>query len=112
MTEKRYDIEYDSNCYMCIVDCEKKVLYTDRKKIVKLLNEQNETITRLKNQVDYLDKSILTERSQIVKLQRENERLVKMLDNGANYVQREHREMPLDDFVEWWNNIVTEGLDD
>lgn len=44
MTKKRYDIEYDSNCYMCIVDREEKVLYTDRKKIVKLLNEQHELI--------------------------------------------------------------------
>lgn len=47
MTEKRYDIEYDGNCYKCIVDCEKKVLYTDRKQIVDLLNEQNETIQEL-----------------------------------------------------------------
>lgn len=54
MTEKRYDIEYDSNCYMCIVDCEKKVLYTDRKKIVKLLNEQNETITEQSSQIESL----------------------------------------------------------
>ena len=42
--EKRYDIEYDGNCYKCIVDCEKKVLYTDRKQIVDLLNDQNELI--------------------------------------------------------------------
>ena len=47
MTKKRYNIEYDSNCYMCIVDCEKKVLYTDRKKIVQLLNEQNEKIQHI-----------------------------------------------------------------
>lgn len=47
MTKKRYNIEYDSNCYMCILDCEKKVLYTDRKKIVKLLNKQNETIQHI-----------------------------------------------------------------
>ena len=48
MTEKRYDIEYDGNCYKCIVDCEKKVLYTDRKQIVDLLNEQHEQINTLR----------------------------------------------------------------
>ena len=45
-------------------------------------------------------------------LKQDNQRLIKMLDNAANYVQREHREISLDDFVEWWNNIITKGLDD
>ena len=53
MTEKRYDMEYDGNCYKCIVDCEKKVLYTDRKQIVDLLNDQNEIISKLKTDLKY-----------------------------------------------------------
>ena len=47
----------------------------------------------------------------IKSVEKENQQLIKMLDNVANYIQREHREMPLDDFVEWWNNIATDGLD-
>ena len=125
MTEnKRFTIEgIDEE--ICQIYDDGNCIGTDE--VCDLLNEQNETITRIKNQVDYLDKVILTERSQIVKLQRENERLVKMLDNVSkrenerlvkmldnvsNYVQREHREMLLDDFVEWWNNIATDGLED
>lgn len=110
MTEnKRFTIEgIDEE--ICQIYDDGNCIGTDE--VCDLLNEQNETITRIKNQVDYLDKVILTERSQIVKLQRENERLVKMLDNVSNHVQREHREMQLDDFVEWWNNIVTDGLED
>ena len=25
-------------------------------------------------------------------------------------MQKEHKEIPLDDFVEWWNNIATKGI--
>ena len=45
-------------------------------------------------------------------LKQSNERLLKMLDNVANYMQKENKYMPIDDFVEWWNNIATEGLND
>ena len=45
-------------------------------------------------------------------LYEENQRLIKMLDNIVNYMQREYREIPIDDFVEWWNNLATEGIDD
>lgn len=41
----------------------------------------------------------------------ENQRLIKMLDNVANYMQKQHKDMPIDDFVEWWNGIATKGLD-
>ena len=44
-------------------------------------------------------------------LKQDNQRLIKMLDNVANYMQKEHREIPLDDFVEWWNKMATEGLE-
>ena len=43
-------------------------------------------------------------------LEKENKKLIKMLDNVANYMQKEHKEIPLDDFVEWWNNIATKGI--
>ena len=45
------------------------------------------------------------------KLKQDNQRLIKMLDNVANYMQKEHREIPVDDFVEWWNKMATEGLE-
>lgn len=45
------------------------------------------------------------------RLKQDNQRLIKMLDNVANYMQKEHKEIPLDDFVEWWNKIATEGLE-
>ena len=46
-----------------------------------------------------------------VSIAEENQRLIKMLDNVANYMQKQHKDMPIDDFVEWWNNIATEGLE-
>lgn len=45
-------------------------------------------------------------------LKKDKQRLIKMMDNVANYMQKQHKDIPLDDFVEWWNNIATEGLDD
>ena len=44
-------------------------------------------------------------------LKQDNQRLIKMLDNVANYMQKEHKEIPLDDFAEWWNKMATEGLE-
>lgn len=46
----------------------------------------------------------------IKELENENQRLIKMLDNVANYMQKQYKDMPIDDFVEWWNDIATEGL--
>ena len=43
-------------------------------------------------------------------LHEENQRLIKMLDNIAIYEQKQHKDMSFDDFVEWWDNIVREGL--
>lgn len=43
-------------------------------------------------------------------LYKKNQQLIKMLDNVANYMQKQHEDMPIDDFVEWWNEIATEGL--
>ena len=48
--------------------------------------------------------------NKIKELEEENQRLIKMLDNVANYMQKQYKDMPIDDFVEWWNNIATEGL--
>ena len=62
MIKKRYDIEYDGNCYKCIVDCEKGILYTDRKQIVDLLNKLNDENELLKeeNRSLYVDIDFLT----------------------------------------------------
>ena len=90
----------EDNCqgyYTEIIDNEKELdlsIYNPKKnltidELVELLNEQNETIIRLKNQVEYLDNSILTERSQIVKLQGKNEQLMKMLNNIVDYIQKD-----------------------
>ena len=40
----------------------------------------------------------------------DNERLLKMLDNVANYMQKQNKNIPIEDFVEWWNNITTGGF--
>lgn len=45
-------------------------------------------------------------------LKKENQRLVKMLDNVANCMQRQNKDVPLDDFVEWFNKMSMEGVDD
>lgn len=42
----------------------------------------------------------------------DNKRLIKMLDNVANYMQKQHKEVPIDDFVEWWNKIAIGGKDE
>lgn len=72
------------------------------------MNNQRIVIEDLHNCLKEIDK-LIKENEQ---LKKENERLVKMLDNVANYMQREHQEIPLDDFVEWWNNIATKGLEE
>ena len=77
----------------------------EAEEIVDLLNEQHETIQQLQK-----DSTILIHSNH--EYRKENKKLIKMLDNVANYMQKEHREIPLNDFVEWWNNIATEGLDD
>ena len=71
--------------------------------IVEKLNEQYKTIKQLTK-----DATTLIYSNQ--EYRKENKKLVKMLDNVSNYMQKQHKEMPLDDFVEWWNNIATEGL--
>lgn len=48
----------------------------------------------------------------VVSLEKENKRLIKMLDNVANYMQKQHKEVPIDDFVEWWNKIAIGDKDE
>ena len=38
MNEKRFELEYDKNCYKCVFDNEKKELYSSRESICELLN--------------------------------------------------------------------------
>ena len=68
----------------------------------KALNELNDENKQLKQE--------LKTKCIVNKQYEENQRLIKMLDNVANYMQKQHKDMPIDDFVEWWNNIATEGL--
>ena len=72
--------------------------------------EVRELCSRLWKQTQRFEKhnKDLTEKNE--QLSEENKRLVKMLDNVANYMQKQNKNIPIDDFVEWWNNIATEGL--
>lgn len=120
MTEKRFTtwgkrIKRDGK--LLNINFETKV---DAKLCCKLLNQMDDEKWEYLEKVaeltswhkEHYGKSILDERLEFKSpCEKENERLIKMLDNVANYMQREHREMPLDDFVEWWNNIATEGLE-
>ena len=119
MWEEEYYI-FDSNT-ISESDFEEKLEYQDYKafedsmmgdEVVNRLNEQHETIGRLKQNIDELlsinvEEELLKENKE---LKQSNERLLKMLDNVANYMQKQNKYMPIDDFVEWWNNIATEGL--
>lgn len=48
MSEKRFTLEYDSNCYKCISDNEQSKLYSSRESICDLLNQLNDENERLK----------------------------------------------------------------
>ena len=54
MSEKRFALEYDLNCYKCISDNEQKKLYSSRESICDLLNQLNDENERLK----YIDNPI------------------------------------------------------
>ena len=104
---KRF-IQLDSGCDFLVKDTlRNETLYDE--KLVDLLNEQHKSIDQLINDEKYWEKKA---KQRVKELEEENQRLIKMLDNVANYMQKEHRDMPLDDFVEWWNGIATDGLDD
>lgn len=98
---------FDGDQPFAIVD-----VYFQAEKICDKLNEQEETIQSLEGQLQTYDEGCHEIYKDKRKLEKENNRLVKMLDNLSNYMQKQNRDMPIDDFVEWWNNIATEGLDD
>ncbi len=55
MSEKRFALEYDSNCYKCIADNEQKKLYSSRESICDLLNQlndENEQLKYINNPID------------------------------------------------------------
>lgn len=90
--------------------------HLSNQKVVELLNENEQlkqAYTQLKHRHSLLhDVCIDAECDRdsyckdVVSLEKENKRLIKMLDNVANYMQKQHKEVPIDDFVEWWNKIV------
>ena len=57
MSEKRFALEYDSNCYKCISDNEQKKLYSSRESICDLLNQLNDENEQLK----YDDEGLINE---------------------------------------------------
>lgn len=87
-----------------------------RDEIIDLLNDLHEEKEVFKRQLDdtieLLNKEINSSENAFDGLMKENQRLIKMLDNVANYMQREHMDMPIDEFVIWWNGVATEGLED
>lgn len=118
MTEKRYfivDVEethqenavwqyndkLDDYDFVCFED--------DSDKLIMKLNEFAEENKELKEENEQLEQGLKT-KCIANKQYEENQRLIKMLDNVANYMQKQYKDMPIDDFVEWWNNIATEGV--
>lgn len=103
MTEKRftlvdeYLISYDGDYF----DLHKP---SDIRSLVNVIGYVTDENEQLKQQ--------LKTKCIVNKQYEENQRLIKMLDNVANYMQKQHKDMPIDDFVEWWNGIATKGLDD
>lgn len=77
--------------------------------VVKFMKNQSDKIKKLEKENEQLKQELKT-KCIVNKQYEEIQRLIKMLDNVANYMQKQHKDMPIDDFVEWWNNIATEGL--
>lgn len=75
------------------------------------INDYTCTIKQLQDKIDVKEALLKQYEEENEQLRKKNQRLIKMLDNVANYMQKEHREIPLDDFVEWWNKMATEGLE-
>ena len=124
MTEKRFTIKksgkglfYSDGDYS-IDNTIQFVIETVESKLNQLNDENNELKSRVCDCHIFLSSKTMVEncneelRKENEQLKQDNQRLIKMLDNVANYMQKEHREIPLDDFVEWWNKMATEGLND
>lgn len=54
MSEKRFALEYDKNCYKCIADIQKQELYTSKEEICDLLNQLNDENEQLRQTVHNL----------------------------------------------------------
>jgi predicted Zn-dependent peptidase len=115
MTEKRFKVEKNIFDGYCIADSTIDGYYAyDKQDLERLCDSLNELVTKcydLEEENDVLKQQLKT-KCIVNKQYEENQRLIKMLDNVANYMQKQYKDMPIDDFVEWWNNIATEGLDD
>ena len=115
MTTKRYYMEYDGNFYKCIVDCEKKVLYTDRKQIVDLLNEQHETIQQQKEAIGHLSYDCEYLKNNFEDKCKENEELKQQVELvntacGKYNIDFECLEECLDDFDNFLDDEYNGGL--
>lgn len=116
MIERRFELDCESNIEWLMQD---KLLLPikDKESDSNLsLRQGYDLLNELNYENKHLKKSIKRQQSSnneiIREQQKENRRLIKILDKVANYIQKQNKDMPLDDFVEWWNKMVTEGLDD
>ena len=85
MSEKRFALEYDSNCYKCISDNEQKELYSSRESICDLLNSLND---ELEESSDF----IIEQRKENKTLKEENEQLKKewlRIEQTVSSIQKE-----------------------
>ena len=95
MSEKRFAIEYDSNCYKCIFDNEQKELYSSRESICDLLNSLSEENEQLKDVRENCRNQQVRQANTIHKLLQENEQLRQennmlkiTIDRNESYIQR------------------------
>lgn len=74
---------------------------------INKLEKENEQLKKQRYDL-YMDIAKLVKENE--QLKQSNERLLKMLDNVANYIQKQYKDVSVDDFAEWWNNMATKGL--
>ena len=115
MTEKRFWYDFEDWNGAKIVDFKKDKEYPvetigDFRGIEELLNSLNDENEQLEKRLQIYKSDGLETLEKLQRCYNNSKKAMKMLDNVFNYMQKQHKEMPLDDFVEWWNNIATAGL--
>ena len=121
MSEKRFALEYDSNCYKCISDNEQKKLYSSRESICDLLNQLNDENKQLRKELSDCEKFRYSVFKRIEKTIEDN----CVLNKDAKYpckaydecLKRQGTNKPLPCIVNWmmgrpFENMLREGDDD
>lgn len=113
MTEKeRFQANYQGDCLVSITDKQNHEPI-NTVQMVDLLNEFNDENAKLNVKNDNLIFLSAHIQAKNDKLTEENKRLIKMLDNVSDYLQKYvYKDISIPDFVEWWNNMVIEGIDE